>query len=114
MTVLNRQDWAGDFTMKRTTHTAEQIIRKLKTAEQLTAQGKTVATSEVGGIEVDVGEAGMVQRLAQKDLHLHACASGRRGSLPIWRCRWPSPALPPGRRPYGWRIPPVKDSITTA
>jgi hypothetical protein len=28
--------------MKRTRHTAEQIIRKLKTAEQLIAQGKTV------------------------------------------------------------------------
>jgi putative transposase len=34
---------AGDFTMKRIRHTAEQIIRKLKTAEQLIAQGKTVA-----------------------------------------------------------------------
>ena len=29
--------------MKRTHHTPEQIIRKLKTAEQLIAQGKTVA-----------------------------------------------------------------------
>ena len=29
--------------MKRIRHTAEQIIRKLKTAEQLIAQGKTVA-----------------------------------------------------------------------
>ncbi len=29
--------------MKRTRHTAEQTIRKLKTAEQLIAQGKTVA-----------------------------------------------------------------------
>jgi len=28
--------------MKRTRHTAEQIIRKLKTAEQLIAQGKPV------------------------------------------------------------------------
>ena len=28
--------------MKRTRHTAEHIIRKLKTAEQLIAQGKTV------------------------------------------------------------------------
>ena len=28
--------------MKCTRHTAEQIIRKLKTAEQLIAQGKTV------------------------------------------------------------------------
>jgi len=33
--------------MKRILHTAERIIRKLKTAEQLIAQGKTVA---------DVGE----------------------------------------------------------
>ena len=29
--------------MKRTRHTAEQIIPKLKTAEQLIAQGKTIA-----------------------------------------------------------------------
>jgi pantothenate synthetase len=29
--------------MKRTRHTAEQIIRKLQTAEQLIAQGKTIA-----------------------------------------------------------------------
>jgi len=43
MSVLIRPDWAGDLTMKRTRHTAEQIIRKLKTAEQLIAQGKTVA-----------------------------------------------------------------------
>lgn len=43
MRVLSRPDWAGDFTMKRTRHTAEQIIRKLKAAEQLIAQGKTVA-----------------------------------------------------------------------
>jgi putative transposase len=42
MRVLIRPDWAGDFTMKRTRHSAEQIIRKLKTAEQLIAQGKTV------------------------------------------------------------------------
>jgi hypothetical protein len=41
MRVLIRPDWAGDLTMKRTRHTAEQIIRKLKTAEQLIAQGKT-------------------------------------------------------------------------
>jgi len=42
MRVLIRPDWAGDLTMKRTRHNAEQIIRKLKTAEQLIAQGKTV------------------------------------------------------------------------
>jgi transposase-like protein len=29
--------------MKRTRHTPEQIIRKLKTADQLIAQGKTIA-----------------------------------------------------------------------
>ena len=43
MRVLSRPDWAGDFTMKRTHHKPEQIIRKLKTAEQLIAQGKSVA-----------------------------------------------------------------------
>ena len=43
MRVFIRPDWAGDSTMKRTHHTPEQIIRKLKTAEQLIAQGKTVA-----------------------------------------------------------------------
>jgi len=42
MRVLIRPDLAGDSTMKRTRHTAEQIIRKLKTAEQLIAHGKTV------------------------------------------------------------------------
>ena len=42
MRVLIRPDWAGDSTMKRIRHTAEQIIRRLKTAEQLIAQGKTV------------------------------------------------------------------------
>ena len=43
MRVLSWPDWAGDSTMKRIRHTAEQIIRKLKTAEQLIAQGKSVA-----------------------------------------------------------------------
>ena len=42
MRVFSRPDWAGDLTMKRTRHMAEQIIRKLKTAEQLISQGKTV------------------------------------------------------------------------
>jgi len=42
MRLLIQPDWAGDFTVKRTRYTAEQIIRKLKTAEQLIAQGKTV------------------------------------------------------------------------
>ena len=43
MRVLIRPDWAGDSTMKRIRHTAEQIIRKLKTTDQLLAQGKSVA-----------------------------------------------------------------------
>ena len=43
MRVLTRPGWAGDYTMKFARQTAEQIIRKLKTAEQLIAQGKTVA-----------------------------------------------------------------------
>lgn len=43
MRVLSRPDLAGDFTMKRTRHTSEEISRKLKAAEQLIAQGKTVA-----------------------------------------------------------------------
>jgi len=42
MRVLIRPDWAGDSTMKRTRHTAEQIIRKLKTVPQLIAHNKTV------------------------------------------------------------------------
>jgi hypothetical protein len=33
MRVIIRPDWAEDFTMKRICNTAEQIIRKLKTAE---------------------------------------------------------------------------------
>ena len=57
MRVLSRPDWAGDSTMKRTRHTAEQIIRKLKTAEQLIAQGKTVA-DVCRVIEVPVQRAG--------------------------------------------------------
>ena len=43
MRLLIRRDWAGDSTMKRTRHIPEQIIRKLKMADQLRAQGKTVA-----------------------------------------------------------------------
>jgi putative transposase len=43
MKVLFRPDWAGDSAMKRIRHIAEQIILKLKTAEQLIAHGKTVA-----------------------------------------------------------------------
>ena len=42
MRVPIRLDWARDFTINRTRHTAEQIIRKLKSAEQLIALGKTV------------------------------------------------------------------------
>jgi hypothetical protein len=43
MRVLSRPDWARDSTMTRMRHKAEQIIRKITTAEQLIAQGKTVA-----------------------------------------------------------------------
>jgi putative transposase len=43
MRVLIWPDWARVFTMNRIRQTTEQIIRKLKTAEQLIAQGKTVA-----------------------------------------------------------------------
>lgn len=43
MKGLIRPDWAGFFTMKRTRHTAEQIIRKLTTTEQPIAKSKTVA-----------------------------------------------------------------------
>ena len=42
MRVLIQPDWAGDLSMKRNRHSAEQIIRKLKTAEQLISQCKTV------------------------------------------------------------------------
>jgi hypothetical protein len=37
MRVFIWPDWAADSTMKRTRHTPEQIIRKLKTAEKLIA-----------------------------------------------------------------------------
>jgi len=43
MRVLIRPDQAGDSTMIRTRHTPEQIIRKLKTADHLIVQGKSVA-----------------------------------------------------------------------
>ncbi len=43
MRVHIRPGWTGDFTLQRIRHTAEQIIRKLKTAQQLIAQCKTVA-----------------------------------------------------------------------
>jgi putative transposase len=43
MRVLSQSDWAGDSTMKRTRHQAEQIIRKLNTAEPLIDQANTVA-----------------------------------------------------------------------
>jgi len=43
MRVLIRPDRAGISSMKRTRHTDKQIIPKLKTADQLLAQGQTVA-----------------------------------------------------------------------
>jgi len=51
MRFLIWPDWAADSTMNRTRHTAEQIIRKLKTAEHLLAQGQTVADA-CGVLEV--------------------------------------------------------------
>jgi putative transposase len=42
MRVLSRPDRARDLIIKRIRYTAEQIIRKLKTAEQLNARGKPV------------------------------------------------------------------------
>ena len=51
MRVLTRPDWARHFTMKRIRHTAEQTIRRLKTAEKLFAQGETV-TDVCRAIEV--------------------------------------------------------------
>jgi len=35
--VFVQPEWAGDTTMKEIRHTVEQIIRKIKTAEQLVA-----------------------------------------------------------------------------
>jgi putative transposase len=43
MSALIRPGWAGDFTKKRTRHTAEPIIHKPNTAAQLIGVGKTVA-----------------------------------------------------------------------
>jgi len=43
MRVLIRPYWAGGFTNKRTRHIPEQTIRRLKTADQLLAEGQTVA-----------------------------------------------------------------------
>jgi len=51
MRVLIRPEWAGDSSLKQTRHTPEQIILKLKTAEQLLAQGKTI-TDACGALEV--------------------------------------------------------------
>ena len=43
MRVLIRSYWAEDLTMKRARHTTDQIIHKLKTAEQLIAECRSVA-----------------------------------------------------------------------
>ena len=47
MRVLSRPGWAGDVTMRRIRHADEQIIRKLKTPEQLIAQARTLPMSAV-------------------------------------------------------------------
>ena len=41
MRALSQQDWAENSNIKRTRHATEQLIRKLKTAEQLIDQDKT-------------------------------------------------------------------------
>ncbi|SBO44277.1 transposase [Cyanobium sp. NIES-981] len=78
MRVLSRPDWAVDSTIKRTRHAAEQIIRKLKTAEQLIAQGKTVA------------DVCRVIEVTQPTYHrwwqqYGGCRPRRPGGCPSWR-----------------------------
>ena len=87
MRVLNRSDMAGDSTMKRTRHNAEQIIRKLKIAEQLIAQGKTVVEvcrvievtqpnyhrwrQQYGGMQGE--EAKRLTQLEKENAHSRSC-----------------------------------------
>ncbi len=112
MRVLIRPDWAGDLTMKRTRHTAEQIIRKLKTAEQLLAQGKSVADvcralevsqptyhrwkQQYGGMQAEEAK-----RLTQ--LRRRTPASKSFWQKPNWRKRcsrsWPRETSEPGTTP---------------
>lgn len=47
MMVISWSDRSGDFTMKRSGHSAEQIICKLKTGKQLIAQDKIVVDCRV-------------------------------------------------------------------
>ena len=82
--------------MKRTRHTAEQIIRKLKTVEQLIAQGKTVADvcrvievtqptyhlwrQQYGGMQAE--EAGRLTQLEKENAQLKSFLQ-----KPSWRRR---------------------------
>lgn len=67
--------------MKRTRHTAEQIIRKLKTAEQLIAQGKTVADvcRVYGGMQAE--EARRLTQLEKQNARLQPKASPKEWKL---------------------------------
>jgi putative transposase len=100
--------------MKRIRHTAEQIIRKLKTAEQLIAQGKTVADvcraievtqptyhrwkQQYGGMQ-----AGEAKRLTQ--LEKENAPSKSSWQKPSWRRRCsrtlPRETSEPGTPPQG-------------
>jgi hypothetical protein len=80
MRVLNRPDGAGDSTMKRTRHPAEQMIRKLNTAEQLIAQANTVADAcrviEEGKLRQRLHESA-AQRIAGVAGWPTACSGGK-------------------------------------
>ncbi|MFM7651904.1 MAG: transposase [Vulcanococcus sp.] len=89
--------------MKRTRHTAEQIIRKLKTAEQLIVQGKTVADvcrvievtqptyhrwrQQYGGMQAE--EARRLTQLEKENARLKKLLARR----PSWRRRCSSRRL---------------------
>jgi len=88
--------------MKRTRHTAEPIIRKLNTAEQLIAQGKTVVDvcrvlevtqptyhrwrQQYGGMQAEEArrltqlEKAMLKDLAEGTFRTQNSAGGRQGS----------------------------------
>jgi hypothetical protein len=62
--------------MKRTLHTPEQIIRKLKTADQLIAQGKTVCDerelmTRLTSVHVENSEQGLG---SNRPVHVHFTA----------------------------------------
>jgi len=61
------------------------------------------AAVELGGVEVDVREACMVERAAQEGLDLLIEPPCRCGLSQILICRWPRPMPPLGHRLCGWR-----------